>query len=591
MTTQENIQSRANGQASIDKNNVDKVAVDQVNVDKSTVDQVNVDKSTVDKASIDKSAVDPINYSSPRSIPDLVFQAAKQHAGLTALEDQGEKIDYADLPERALQIAKSLIQQGIKPGDRVAIWAPNNARWVLAALGLQMAGAVMVPLNTRMKAMEAADILERSGARVLFMVGDFLNVDYPAMLAPELPSCVELTVLVTPRSGELLTSVVDWDAFLQQGNFVTDTFVKKRAEAVGPDDLSDLMFTSGTTGKPKGVMSAHGACLQAFTQFVSVLGLRPGDRYLVVNPFFHAFGYKAGWLTCLLAGATILPQSVFDAEEVFARIEQDKINVLPGPPTLYLSLLAHPKLADADLSSLRVAVTGASTIPPILIEQMRNELGFEVVTTAYGLTECGGLATICDPAIDAKTIATTSGCAIAGTEVTVQDPEGNILAANESGEICLRGFHVMQGYYQNEAATAETIDDKGWMHTGDIGTLDDRGYLKITDRLKDMFIVGGFNCYPAEIEAVLIEHPEIAQTAVIGVPDERMGEVGCAYVVRRPDGNKGEAELDEAQLIQWSRQRMANYKVPRFVRFIDAMPVNASNKVVKADLVKLFAAS
>ncbi|MAD46565.1 MAG: fatty acid--CoA ligase [Oceanospirillaceae bacterium] len=517
------------------------------------------------------------------SIPDLVFQAAQKYPNITAIEDQDEKISYQQLPQRALAVSKALIQQGIQPGDRVAIWAPNSARWVLAALGLQMAGAVMVPLNTRMKAKEAADILERSGARVLFMIGDFLDVDYPAMLAPECPATVERKVLITPRSGELMEGVVDWEAYLQQGNFVTDEFAQKRAQAVGPDDLSDLMFTSGTTGKPKGVMSAHGACLKVFNQYVQVTGIRPGDRYLVVNPFFHAFGYKAGWVTCLLAGATILPQSVFDAEEVFARIEQDKINILPGPPTLYLSLLAHPKLAQADLSSLRVAVTGAATIPPVLIEQMRNDLGFEVVTTAYGLTECGGLATICDPDIDAETIATTSGKAVAGTEVSIQDSDGNILAAGASGEICLRGFHVMQGYYQNESATAETIDSDGWLHTGDVGSLDDNGYLKITDRLKDMFIVGGFNCYPAEIEATLAEHPAIAQSAVIGVPDERMGEVGCAFVVL-----KSGTELQSDELIQWSRQRMANYKVPRFVRFVAELPVNASNKVVKAELVEQF---
>lgn len=310
--------------------------------------------------------------------------------------------------------------------------------------------------------------------------------------------------------------------------------------------MSDLLFTSGTTGKPKGVMSAHGQNIRAFSEYVKVIGLRAGDRYLVINPFFHAFGYKAGWLTCLLAGATILPHPVFDAEAVFQRIAAENINVLPGPPTLYLSMLAHPKLAETDLSSLRIAVTGAATIAPSLIERMRRELGFSVVTTAYGLTECGGLATICNPADPAQTIASTSGRAIAGTEVSIRDPQNRALAAGDTGEICLRGFHVMQGYFEDPQATAETIDTEGWLHTGDIGQLDAAGNLRITDRLKDMFIVGGFNCYPAEIEAGLIEHPAIAQVAVIGVPDERMGEVGCACVVLRH-----EQRLDEAGLILW----------------------------------------
>ncbi|MFB1028178.1 MAG: AMP-binding protein, partial [Thauera sp.] len=302
-------------------------------------------------------------------------------------------------------------------------------------------------------------------------------------------------------------------------------------------------------------------------------------RLMRVNADSVFLGYKAGWVTCLIAGATVLPHPVFDAEAVFRRIEADRISVLPGPPTLYLSMLAHPKLAQTDLSSLRVAVTGASTIPPVLIERMRHELGFEVVLTAYGLTECGGLATICAADDDAETVALTSGHAIPGTEIRIVDGENRPLPVGEAGEICLRGFHVMRGYFEDAKATAETIDSDGWLHTGDVGTLDARGYLRITDRLKDMFIVGGFNCYPAEIEAALTAHPSIAQVAVIGLPDERMGEVGCACVVLRP----GHA-LDEPGLIAWSRERMANYKVPRFVRFFASLPVNASNKVVKNEL-------
>ena len=273
------------------------------------------------------------------------------------------------------------------------------------------------------------------------------------------------------------------------------------------------------------------------------------------------------------------PFSISEAEAVFERIAAERISVLPGPPTLYLSMLAHPKLAETDLSSLRIAVTGAATIPPILIERMRRELGFSVVTTAYGLTECGGLATICDPDAASDVIAGTSGRAITGTEVSIRDPQNHALAAGSTGEICLRGFHVMQGYFEDPKATDETIDSEGWLHTGDIGEQDAAGNLRITDRLKDMFIVGGFNCYPAEIEAGLIEHPAIAQVAVIGVADERMGEVGCACVVLR----QGQ-QMDEAGLILWAREHMANYKVPRMVRFYEALPVNASNKVAKNEL-------
>lgn len=518
------------------------------------------------------------------SIPKLVFAGAKRYGDLAAIEDGDLMVSYRDLPHRSLAVCRALIASGIKPGDRVAIWGANSGLWVLAAIGLQMAGAVLVPINTRMKAVEAADIIKRSGTKLVFSVGDFLKNDYPADLA-KLFTPAELSIVtLTHRQGSPIESCCDWQTFLQRKESVSEVSAREIANSITGDDLSDLMFTSGTTGKPKGVMSRHGGMIRAFSVYVKTIGLIPGDRYLVVNPFFHSFGYKAGWVSCLLAGATILPQAVFDADEVFGRISKDKITVLPGPPTLYLSLLAHPSLETADLSSLRVAVTGAATIPPVLIERMRNQLGFKMVTTAYGLTECGGLASICDIDTDNETIASTSGRAIEGTEIAILSEHGKVLGSDETGEICIRGFHVMKGYFEQPQATAEAIDSDGWLHTGDVGHLDENGYLSITDRLKDMYISGGFNCYPAEIEAVLIEHPAIAQSAVIGINDNRMGEVGCAFITLKSD-----QLLDESTLIAWCRERMANYRVPKHVRFIEAMPVNASNKIVKAELVKAFA--
>ena len=514
----------------------------------------------------------------PVTLAQLVFSSAEQFAGRTAIEENGESIDFAQLPERVMAFTRGLMAMGIQAGDRVGIWAPNSTDWILAALGIHCAGAVLVPINTRMKGLEAADVLERSGCRLLFIQQRFLEVDYPDMLAPHRPASLEHLVVLEgdrPQSPADLTVT----QFLRSAAIIDAQSARRRALAIGPDAICDLLFTSGTTGKPKGVMSAHGQNLRAFREYAKIIGLVPGDRYLIVNPFFHAFGYKAGWLTCLIAGATILPHAVFDPEQVFQRIARERISVLPGAPTLYLSLLAHPQLKQTDLSSLRIAVTGSASIPPSLIERMRNELGFAVVTTAYGLTECGGLATICDPQDSAQVIAGTSGRPIAGTEVSIRDPHNQALDAGQTGEICLRGFHVMQGYFQNPEATREAIDTDGWLHTGDVGRLDEAGNLIITDRLKDMFIVGGFNCYPAEIEAALIRHPAIAQVAVIGLADARMGEVGCACVVLREG-----AELDEGQLIAWSREHMANYKVPRRVCFLSALPLNPSSKVAKNEL-------
>jgi acyl-CoA synthetase (AMP-forming)/AMP-acid ligase II len=513
----------------------------------------------------------------------LVFAAAKRHGDVPAIEDGELIVSYKDLPNLSLDVCRAIMASGINPGDRVAIWGANSGLWVLAAIGLQMAGAVLVPINTRMKAVEAAEIINRSGAKLIFSIGDFLRSDYPAALSklfkPEALSIVTLT----PRQGEPLASCCDWDTFISRKTSVSEETAREIAMSIDGDNLSDLMFTSGTTGKPKGVMSRHGGMIRAFSGYVKTVGIVPGDRYLVVNPFFHSFGYKAGWVSCLLAGATILPQAVFDADEVFNRISQDKITVLPGPPTLYLSLLAHPGLETANLTTLRIAVTGAATIPPILIEQMRDQLGFEVVTTAYGLTECGGLASICDVDTDNETIASTSGRAIDGTEIAIISAEGEVLEAGNTGEICIRGFHVMKGYFEQPEATAEAIDENEWLHTGDVGHLDENGFLSITDRLKDMYISGGFNCYPAEIEAVLTEHSAIAQSAVVGVIDDRMGEVGCAFITL-----KSGLTLDEPTLISWCRERMANYRVPKQVKIINEMPVNASNKIVKAELIKHF---
>lgn len=515
----------------------------------------------------------------PASIPGLVLQAAELHGQRLALEDGERRIRYADLPAHMLQVTRALLACGINKGDRVVIWAPNSVDWVVLAIGLQAAGAVLVPLNTRMKGSEAADIVARSRARLAFVQGSFLGSDYQAALNQHRPETLERMVLIDAEpqhSGDQ-----SLQQFLSGAEQVPLEQALSCARAIGPDDLSDLLFTSGTTGKSKGVMCAHGPSLRSFNEYVRIIGLVPGDRYLIVNPFFHSFGYKAGWLTCLLGGATILPQPVFDADEVFRRVAEERITVLPGPPTLYLSMLEHPDLARMDLSSLRVAVTGASTIPPILIQRIRDELGCSVVTTAYGLTECGGLATICDPDDSAEVIAGTSGKPIPGTELAILDPQGQPVPLGQNGEICLRGFHLMQGYFADPEATRETFDEQGWLHTGDIGSLDGQGNLRITGRLKDMFIVGGFNCYPAEIEAVLTEHPALAQIAVLGVPDERMGEVGCACVVLRPGQH-----LDSAALISWCRERMANYKVPRRVVFLDQLPTNASNKVDKLQLAR-----
>jgi acyl-CoA synthetase (AMP-forming)/AMP-acid ligase II len=514
----------------------------------------------------------------PQTLPQMIRHAAGRFPQRQAIVDGAVSIDYADLLRRSMQAASALIALGVEAGDRVAIWAPNLHEWIIAACGIHAAGAVIVPINTRMKGIEAADILERSHAKVLFCIGDFLGQYYPALLDGMRPSGLRHVVVL--RDGcTAAAGVMPWQDFLARADAVPLSRVHEREALLDAGSTADLMFTSGTTGHPKGVMAAHGPTIRAFSVWSEVVGLDAGDRYLIINPFFHSFGYKAGWVAAFIRGATVYPCQVFDAELVLRRIAQDRISFLPGPPTLFLSMLAHPRLKSFDISSLKASCTGAATVPPILITRMREELGFDIVTTAYGLTECGGCATLCDPSDSAETVATTCGRALPGTEVRCADEHGRTVALGQPGEVLLRGYHVMQGYFEDEAATREAIDGDGWLHTGDIGVMDERGYLRITDRLKDMFIVGGFNCYPAEIERMLVEHPAIAQAAVVGIPDERMGEVGCACVILRP-----QMSLDAVELAAWSRLRMANYKVPRYMLVFDSFPLNASNKVLKREL-------
>jgi acyl-CoA synthetase (AMP-forming)/AMP-acid ligase II len=370
-----------------------------------------------------------------------------------------------------------------------------------------------------------------------------------------------------------------WRRFLARAADVTPAAAKTRAAEVRPDDLSDFLFTSGTTGNPKAVMTAHGQNLKVFEVWGRTVGLRAGDRYLIINPFFHSFGYKGGWLACLIHGATALPHGVFDVAEVLARIEREKITVMPGPPAIYQSMLAFPDRKKYDTSSLRLAVTGAAPTPVELVHRMRSELGFQSVIKAYGLTECCGTVSICLPSDSPETIANSDGAAIPDTEVKLVDGEGKEVPRGTAGEVWVRGYNVMRGYFKDEAETKKTIDADGWLHTGDIAVMDERGYIKITDRIKDLYIMGGFNVYPAEVENLLFQHPGIAASAVIGVPDERMGEVGLAFVVPRPG-----ATLAPDEVIAWSRANMANYKVPRFVEVVDELPRNASGKVLKYEL-------
>ncbi len=509
--------------------------------------------------------MDPVE-SGALTIPAAVAGAAREFGDAEALAvpaspgRDGVRLSFAELEERVAGVAGALMDSGIEAGDRVALWAPNGAEWMLAALGALSAGAVLVPVSTRFTGPEALDVISRSGARALFVAGDFLGVDRLGALmsaagAADADGDLERLALVVRVPEE-------WDRFLQAGSL---TLARRQAAAVRPGDVSDIMFTSGTTGRSKGAMTSHERSLAVARAWADCGNLTQRDRYLVVNPFFHTFGYKAGILACLVSGAALVPQPVFDAGEAMRLVAAERITVLPGAPTIYQLILDHPARASFDLSSLRLAVTGAADVPVALIERMRRELTFSTVLTAYGLTEAV-VATMCRPGDPPEVISGTSGRAAAGFEVRI----------GPAGEIVLRGPNMMLGYLDDPAATAAAIDAQGWLHTGDAGRLDEAGNLTITGRLKDMYICGGFNVYPAEVEQVLARLEGVADAAVVGMADPRLGEVGRAFVVVRPG-----FALAAEDVLAFCRGRLANYKVPRRVEFRGELPRNPSGKVLK----------
>src|ERR1700733_10605113 len=473
--------------------------------------------------------------SHPQTIPAALDHIARQLPDHNALVTPDRTLTFGELRNDVRRAAAAMISLGVQTGDRVAIWSPNTWHWVIACLATHYAGATVVPLNTRYTAAEAADILARPGAPLLVAMGEFLGADRIAGLdraaLPHLRHIVRV-----PIEAEDGT----WDEFIGHGSDLEAA--DARAATARPDDGSDVLFTSGTTGRSKGVRCAHRQSLSGSAAWAACGKITSDDRYLCINPFFHNFGYKAGILACLQTGATLIPQLTFDAEQALRAVAEHRITVLPGPPTIYQTLLDHPARNRYDLTSLRFAVTGAATVPVVLIERMQTELDIDIVLTAYGLTEANGMGTMCRADDDAVTVATTCGRPIADFELRINGVHGA-----ETGEVLLRGPNVMLGYLDDPAATAATVDTDGWLHTGDIGRLDGAGHLQITDRLKDMYICGGFNVYPAE--------------------------VGRAFLVTRPG-----SELNEQAVIAYTREYLANFKALRSVRFVDRLPRNAGGK-------------
>jgi acyl-CoA synthetase (AMP-forming)/AMP-acid ligase II len=511
------------------------------------------------------------------TIPAVVRAAAEQFAALEAVVDGASRPTFADVAESVELVERALIASGVQPGDRVGIWAPNGLDWILTSFAVYGVGAILVPINTRYKGEEVAGLLHSAEVTMLFTVTDFLGTNYVELLdgLEGLDTVREMVVMSGPVPG----GSTSWPSFLERAERVTPGEVAAREMAINPDDPSDIIFTSGTTGLPKGAVLRHRASVETYLQWSKGVGLQEGDRMLVIYPFFHTAGLKSGVLAAFLRGVTLVPHAVFEVRSVVDRVADEQITVLPGPPSIFQSILNLPDFASFPLASLRLSVTGAAVVPVELIARMKSDLRLDTVITAYGLTETHGTVTICEQSDTIETIATTVGHPLDGLALRIVDDDGNDQPTGQPGEVLVRGFNVMNGYFNAPEATAAAIDAGGWLHTGDVGYLGEDGYLRIVDRKKDIFIVGGFNVSAAEVESIILRRDDVAQVAVVAAPDERMGEVGAAFVVPRSGHHP-----DPAEVISWCREHMANFKAPRYIQLVEALPTTSTGKIQKPEL-------
>ncbi len=515
-----------------------------------------------------------------RSLYQCFQQAAARFGDAIAVRDGTRDLTFGSLEKASREVGAALIGLGIAKGDRVAIWGVNSADWIVAALGIQAAGAVLVPIGTRLRGREVQGILVDAQVRIVFCDRGFGNFSFAeALLGLDLPDLVKIVVL--DEDGTEAGPITSIGALRTAGRASDEAFLDARIAQGRGTDLADIIFTSGTTGRPKGVPMTHAQSLWACrAQYEEINRFAPGDVFAVSYPFAHNAGYRAGWQVALLYGTRVIPVRAFDPAAMLRLIETERVTFLPVAPTVARAILDHPDRPHTDLSSIGIISTGAAMIPVKLIEDLRAAFSpHTIVQTSYGLTEAAGSVSTTRADDPPHVVAVTVGTALASLTVKILDADGNEVPAGTVGEIAVKGQQVLHGYYNNPAATAAAFTADGFLLTGDAGKMDARGYISITDRIKDMYLVGGFNCYPAEIEHLMRTMPGLRDVAVVGIDDERMGQVGRAFVV--PEHG---VALTEAQVIAWCRNEMANYKVPRSVRFLDALPLNATGKVAKVEL-------
>jgi len=484
---------------------------------------------------------------------------------------QDVRLTYTQLAAAVDELARGLLAAGIARGDRVGIWSPNCAEWVLVQYATAKIGVILVNINPAYRTSELEYALRQSGCRMLISAPAFKTSDYRAMVAevrPDLPELEQVVFLDTE----------DWDRLLAGGKRVSPGELDALAAQLGPEDPINIQYTSGTTGFPKGATLSHVNILN--NGFFIGEGCRytERDRVCIPVPFYHCFGMVLGNLACTTHGAAIvIPAPAFEPEATLNAVAAERCTSLYGVPTMFIAQLDHPHFADHDLSSLRTGIMAGSPCPIEVMKRVIERMHMGEVGIAYGMTETSPVST--QTAFDdplEKRVGTV-GRVHPHVEIKIVDPaDGETVARGVSGELCTRGYSVMGGYWNDPERTAEAIDQQGWMHTGDLATMDGEGYVNIVGRIKDMVIRGGENIYPREVEEFLYSHPDVADVQVIGVPDERYGEELMAWVIPR-----GAATLDADQLREFCHGKIAHYKIPRYVKLVDEFPMTVTGKVQK----------
>jgi fatty-acyl-CoA synthase len=524
---------------------------------------------------------------------DLVAESRPEDDALVYI-DRSLRYSYAEFKEVVERCARALMALGLEKGDHVAVWGQNVPEWVTLQFATGKTGTVLVTINPAYKSNELKYVLEQSDAAALFLTEGVKGADFVGILeeaAPGLddarPGELEIEGLPYLKHVVLIgdeapsrSGIVSYDEFFEGAEEVAQEELEERQESLDADEAINMQYTSGTTGFPKGVQLTHANIVKNAFYIGECMELGPEDRVCIPVPFFHCFGCVLGTLNAVTHEGTMVPVEEFDPEAVLKAVHEDRCTALLGVPTMFIAELEHPDYEKYDTKSLRTGIMAGSPCPEEVMKQVVNDMGAEEITIAYGQTESSPVITQTRTDDPIERRVSTVGRALPDVEVKIVDPDtGEEVGPGEQGELCTRGYHVMKGYYKMPEETGETIDEEGWLHTGDLATMDEDGYVQITGRADDTIIRGGENIYPREIEEFLYTHPEISDVQVFGVPDEKYGEEIAAAIIKKEDSS-----LTEEDVKEYCRENIARYKVPKYVDFVEEYPMTASGKIQKFKL-------